>query len=268
MASEVEIEDVTKVEAALEALTAGKLQQGERLLQEVVANTPETYENEEADGEGVAIKFWSMNEFMQYVSWMQDHGTERAVKWIGNAYPRAYYYLGFLCVKQQQYAQAIEYLDKGRSLEPENPKFLFEKAQALIHLGNKEGALALYDQVVETGPHVSQAELAMARRGRGFVLIEMGKLDDAEAAFHASLELDPESEIALSELKYIAHLRQGGPMVEDFESVETTGPDLSSCAICGKDYEQGVMITVEGRPLTICKRCERRLTKKWWQFWK
>ncbi|MEQ9066847.1 MAG: tetratricopeptide repeat protein, partial [Gimesia chilikensis] len=139
MASEVEIEDVTKVEAALEALTAGKLQQGERLLLEVVANTPETYENEEADGEGVAIKFWSMNEFMQYVSWMQDHGTERAVKWIGNAYPRAYYYLGFLCVKQQQYAQAVEYLDKGRSLEPENPKFLFEKAQALIHLGNKEG---------------------------------------------------------------------------------------------------------------------------------
>lgn len=268
MASEVEIADVAKVEAALEALSEGKLQQGEQLLQEVIANTPDDYVNEEADGEGVAIKFWSMNDFMHYVSWMQDQETERAVKWIGNAYPRAYYYLGFLGVKQKQFARAVEYLDQGRRLDPENPKFLFEKAQALIHLGNKEAALALYDQVVEVGPYVSPPDLAVARRGRGFVLIEMGKLDDAEAAFRASLELDPESEIALSELEYIAHLREGGSLVEGFESVETNGPDLSSCAICGKDYEQGVLITVEGQPLTICKGCERRLTKKWWQFWK
>jgi tetratricopeptide (TPR) repeat protein len=268
MANEVEIADVAKVEEALEALSAGKLKQGEQLLKEVIANTPENYENEEADGEGIAIKFWSMNDFMHYVSWMQDQETERAVKWIGNAYPRAYYYLGFLCVKQKQFTQAVEYLDKGRSLDPENPKFLFEKAQALIHLGNKDAALALYDQVVEVGPYVSQSDLAVARRGCGFVLIEMGKLDNAETAFQASLELDPESEIAHSELNYIAHLREGGRLVEGFESVETNGPDLSSCAICGKGIEQGVMITVEGQPLSICKHCKRRLTKKWWQFWK
>jgi tetratricopeptide (TPR) repeat protein len=175
--------------------------------------------------------------------------------------------MGFLCVKREQFDRAIEFLDKGQRLEPTNPVFVFEKAHALAHSGRKREALVLYDSVTEIGPHVSARDVAVAQRGRGFLLIEMGDLDRAETAFKASLELEPESEVALNELRYIDHLRQGGRATFT-KSVASSGPDLSRCAVCGKQFKKGVVVLVNGTPTSICKTCEGKFTKKWWQFWK
>jgi Flp pilus assembly protein TadD len=49
------------------------------------------------------------------------------------------------------------------------------------------------------------------RRGRGFVLTELGRLDEAEAAYRESLKIEPDSERAKNELQYIARLKAGGP---------------------------------------------------------
>lgn len=187
--------------------------------------------------------------------------------WVGNAYPRAHYYLGFLCVKRKQFERAIEFLDKGMLLEPTNPKFRFEKAQAVLHCGRKEEALALYDSVTEIGPHVTARDLAMAGRGRGFVFIEMGRLDDAEAAFKASLEIEPANEVALNELAYIDRLRHGAaPAPPDLMS--SAAPSLSECSVCGRRTEKGVVVLVGDPPVSMCKRCTATYSKKWWQFWK
>ncbi len=50
------------------------------------------------------------------------------IAWIGNAYPRAHYYLGFLCVKRRQFDRAVEFLDRGHQLEPTNPMLLCKSA--------------------------------------------------------------------------------------------------------------------------------------------
>jgi tetratricopeptide (TPR) repeat protein len=260
--------DVEKVNAAMQAIMSGNLDRAETLLLAVIANTPSEYSNCEDHGETVSIRFWDQTAFVHYVTWQQGQGlAQKGINWIGNAYPRAHYYMGFLCVKRRQFHRAIEFLDKGLRLEPTNPMFALEKAQALVHLGRTEDALAIYDGITEIGPHVSARDVAVARRGRGFVLIEMGDLDGAETAFKASLEIEPASEVALNELRYIDHLRHGGPPTFT-QSVSSSGPDLAHCAVCGQQFNQGVVISVQGMPTSICKRCEGKLTKKWWQFWK
>lgn len=259
--------DANKVQAAIAAISSGDLDTAEKLLLAVIANTPSAYSNSTEDDDKLSFKFWDQMAFVHYVTWQRHRGIEKSVTWILNAYPRAHYYMGFLCVKRKQFDRAIEYLDKAQSLDPTNPKIGFEKAQALMHSGRKEEALALYDQVTEVGPHVSALDLAVARRGRGFVLIEMGRLDDAENAFLSSLELEPGNEVTLGELAYIEHLREGGD-VASIGVVTSTGPNPSTCAVCGRGFTKGVVVSLDGRPVSICTRCNGKLTKKWWQFWK
>lgn len=262
--------DAEWVDAAFEAISAGDLDQAEKLLLAVIANTLANYVNSFAVEHGVAIKFWDQLEFMHYISWQQDHGqANQSVHWQINAYPRAYYALGFVCVKRKQGARAIEFLEQGQQLEPTNPRFILEKAQALMSLGKMEEALAQYALVRELGPYVNAHHLALVQRGRGFVLIELGQLDEAEASFVQSLRIEPGNELAMNELAYIEHLRAGGDAdASEIQAVPAVMPDLSKCAVCRQKFEEGVMVSVDGMPMNICRRCDRKLTKKWWEFWK
>ncbi len=260
--------DANKVNAAIEALASGNIGNAESLLLEVIANTPLEYSNSEEDDEGISIKFWDQTDFIHYVTWQKKQGLlNKNICWIGNAYPRAHYYMGFLCVKRKQFDRAIEFLSKGQSLEPTNPKFVFEMALALMQSGRRKESLVLYDQITEITPYVSLNDLAVACRGRGFVLIEMGKLDKAEVAFKSSLQIEPNNDVALNELQYIKHLRQGGSTTFA-ETVPSTVSDLSRCSVCGQEFNNGTVVSLNGMPISICKQCDPKLTKKWWQFWK
>jgi tetratricopeptide (TPR) repeat protein len=266
--ADVEAEDVKKVDRALQALVAGNVSEAQTLLTAVIENTPAGYVNSSQAPDGTPIvKCWGQEEFVHYVMWQNDHGIDRSVQWTGNAYPRAYYHLGFICVKLLQFERALEYLEKGHELDPDNPHFIFEKAQAMTYTGKKDEALALYQSVRETGPYVSKRNLACARRGSGFLLIEMGRLDEAEEDFQASLVLEPDNLLARNELEYIDRLRKGG-RVCPAGALAVGSADLSRCVICGNRFTKGVIINDNGTPVSICKDCQRKLTKKWWQFWK
>jgi len=263
----LEARDVERVNTALRSLPTADPHNTQSLLLEVVENTPDPYVYQfERDGASF-IKFWDKEEFAHYVLWQKQHGVARPITWIGSAYPRAYYYLGFLKVKTREYEEAVAFLDRGRGLEPTSPKFNFEKAQALVSLKRHQEALALYEAVNTIGPHVSPHELAVAYRGRGFVLIEMGEMDRAEAAFRRSLETEPDNKVALNELRYIAHLRGGGTAAPT-DVVPTLAPPANKCATCGQLFTTGHLEEMDGRADFICKKCRGKRTKQWWQFWK
>ena len=210
-----EARDAEKVDKAQEYLVNGDVHSARRLLEEVVANAPEEYVYQRDDGDTRYIKFWDKEEFDHYVTWQRDHGNTGSITWMPSAYPPAYYYLGFISVKEQQYSEAIELLDAGHRLEPTNPKFALEKAVAYTHLGDYQRALSLYDQVREVGPHISPADKAQALRGKAVILVEMGNLDAGEALLNESLAHDPDSSVAANELAVIEKLRSGrqvGPM--------------------------------------------------------
>ena len=46
-------------------------------------------------------------------------------------------------------------------------------------------------------------------RNRGYALTELRRLDEAQAAYEASLTLDPANALAENELRYIASLKAG-----------------------------------------------------------
>jgi len=262
-----ESSDAEKVDSACDAINNRDLDKAEQLLLEVVHNTPKIYLNEFSDSEdSITIKFWDRAAFYHYISWQEKQGIKKSVNWILNAYPRAFFYLGFICNERKLFEKAIKYLDRGALLEPTNPHFKTEKAQALINSGRKKDALAIYDQITVIGPYVSAHDIAIAQRGCGFTLIEMGNLDQAEEAFNKSLKLEPENELARNELLYINHLRKGGSTTYSY-STKTFSPDKSICPICGKKFSEGVLLTEtkDGEPQIICKSCELRMKKKWWQ---
>ena len=114
----IEVLDAEKVGKAQVYLVNGDVQSARRLLEEVVANAPEEYVYQHHDGDTRFLKFWDKEEFDHYVTWQRDHGNTGSITWMPSAYPPAYYYLGFISVKEQQYSEAIELLDAGHRLEP------------------------------------------------------------------------------------------------------------------------------------------------------
>ena len=265
-----ESSDAEKVDSACDAINNRDLDKAEQLLLEVAHNTPKIYLNEFSDSEdSITIKFWDRAAFYNYIYWQEKQGIKKSINWILNAYPRAFFYLGFICNERKLFEKAIKYLDRGALLEPTNPHFKSEKAQSLSKIGRKKDALALYDEIKDIGPYISAHDFALAQRGRGFILIEMGNLDLAEEAFNKSLKFEPENVMAKNELLYINHLRQGGSTTYSFLS-KTISPDQSICPVCGEKFYNGVLVTEtkNGEPQVICESCDSRMKKKWWQRWK
>jgi len=95
----------------------------------------------------------------------------------------------------------------------------------------------------------------------------MNRLGQAEEAFKKSLELEPGNQVAENEIRYIEHLKRGG-FKTDISLTKTTSTDQSVCAICGQSFTEGVLVSSDGVPQVICKNCNSKKTKKWWQFWK
>jgi tetratricopeptide (TPR) repeat protein len=206
-AEDSEAKAAERVEQALERIQQKDLEGARRLLLGIIALAPRDYVNQfEADGK-LHIKFWSLPDFLGYVAWMQAGGQPRDVVWLKNAYPRAYYYLGYLHIELGQFDTAVQVLDQGLRLDPGNPKLSNEKAQALVRLKRFPEALEVYEQVLARDGYVNPTDKAFSFRGKGFVLIELGDLDGAERAFRESLEYEPDSQMAAQELEYIQQLR-------------------------------------------------------------
>ena len=234
--SDQEQKDAEQVSQAMEAIKKGKLNIAEPILLAIIANTPGDYRYEYEDAENALyIKFWDMKDFVYYATRLKEQGkAKRNIFWQLNAYGRAHYYLGFLYIRQRQSTPALKYLDAGLALEPHQPLLKMEHARAMAQSGDRLTALREFEEVIAMGDEILPSLQAVAIRGKGFELIELARLDEAEAAFRESLRVEPKSPVALHELEYIRHLRQGG---------ELARPGLTDDP-------------------------EKASPKRWWEFWR
>lgn len=96
-------------------------------------------------------------------------------------------------------------------LSPQNSRYLSELGQIHQHRRAWDDARAQYEAAESAAefspPEEKLRDLTRAKRGVGFVLIEQGKLDAAEAKFRQCLALDPDDHGARNELEYIAQMR-------------------------------------------------------------
>ena len=131
-----------------------------------------------------------------------------------NVYPLIALVLGSMEVERRNYQGGIDYLDRGLALQPMNWMLLSEKLSALHGLGRWEDALKAADDALASGDLLISTHADHFHRKRGFALIELGRLDEALAAYEESLKSDPDNPVARQEIDYIRGLQAGAPATE------------------------------------------------------
>lgn len=130
-----------------------------------------------------------------------------------NVYPLIALILGSEAVERRRLDEAVKILDRGLAMQDDDWMLLKEKASALQAGGRHDEALAVLDQALAADSLRILLNAGPLHRGRGFSLIEQGRLKEARAAYDEALELDPEDGHARRQLAYIDGLEAGQPPV-------------------------------------------------------
>lgn len=137
-----------------------------------------------------------------------------------NPYPLLSLYLASYYDEIKRPDQALHVLDTGLKLSPISgvrlgetvPNLIAERGAALAGLKHWQDEVNNENAGLKLGS-MSDNLRALLYRGRGFALTELGRLDEAEAAYKESLKLEPGNPRAEHELQYIAGLRAGSKPV-------------------------------------------------------
>ena len=173
----------------------------------VVASCEELFANSETT-------YFASRDVTESVFYMlQSSVNEEPAQVIAPTCADAYYLKGYAYVDLGDIAQAQVFVEKALELSPLNSQYRSELGQILQLQQDWSGALEAFELSAENAETFSPepirvAELGRAMRGIGFNLIELGRLDEAEAKFQECLELDPNDVGAKQELEYIRTLRE------------------------------------------------------------
>lgn len=117
----------------------------------------------------------------------------------------------YALVEQERVADALPLLDRAVGMAPSNAHYLNEQAYALQSLRRWPESLAAFTRAADAAslvePRRRTAEQTRAWRGAAFVLVEQGKLDEAEAMLRRCLKVDPDDAKAKSEMRHIRNRR-------------------------------------------------------------
>jgi tetratricopeptide (TPR) repeat protein len=186
-----------------------RLGEAKALLEQALAEKPADWRPVRTDGEDESRYFWDMEEFLSYCAEPRPEGQGRVV-WVHGSYSRACYLLAYIAIEERDPQAAFQALRKGLELEPDHPHLWCEMGHLLQLLRRHEEALQSYQRAESVRAWASPQQKGRALRGQGINLIDLGRLDEAEAALKRSLEVEPENPNAQHELGYIAHLREQG----------------------------------------------------------
>jgi tetratricopeptide (TPR) repeat protein len=131
----------------------------------------------------------------------------------GPAWCDAYFLRGYALVELGRTGEARAALERAVQLAPREAHYRSELAELYAREKNWNAALAAYDASAKVAEESvdkerKNAELGRALRGKGFVLVELGRLDEAEAMYRQCLALDPADKKAMNELRYVEQRRQ------------------------------------------------------------
>lgn len=188
---------------------------------------PEDYALIDQEGDSYVVRTQDLADILLLSGALKaaDKDGEHAISVIqaANVYGDIAQFLGSEAIERHRYQEALVFLDRALATQPANWALLNEKASALQGLRQWSEALETIDRALATNDVMLMLHKAPLLRRRGFSLIELGRLDEARAAYEASLAIDPDNEIAKGELAYIARLKAGAP-AEDAVVVAPDAP--------------------------------------------
>ena len=149
----------------------------------------------------------------------------------------AYFYLGIIARNQNKLAESLAFLAKAASLNSSHLNYQLELAVALEWTGDLRGAREIYSDVLSINRNHVGAKIGFARMehwmgnvnsaitdytkvleelptnigaklGLGFALLSDVQLQESEKAFNDVIQIDPNSESALSGLKMLENIRK------------------------------------------------------------
>ena len=130
---------------------------------------------------------------------------------LSSTWSSAYYMKGWALEELNKLREARAAIKEAIELSPFNSHYLGE----LAYLYSLEKDWVKAEQTYRSAEeHASlspdeskQTELARARRGIGYVLVELGRLDEAEEKYLQCLKDDPNDKKAAAELEYVRNLK-------------------------------------------------------------
>lgn len=202
----------TELDQAIELHKAGRTDEAATLLTKLLLRMPKGWKPLRGESTGDCRAFWSFEEFSMYV----DHhkaeldGSDKLFLYDSVSYSKAFYLLACFALEAKEPVAALGWVNAGLKLEPDHPDLLSEKGLIVHTQGRHDEAVALYQQAATSRTWATSGQRARAMRGAAVVLIDEGRLDAAESYLRRSLEHEPQSQVALRELRYIEYLRSGG----------------------------------------------------------
>jgi tetratricopeptide (TPR) repeat protein len=199
------VDPLCAVESLMEK---GDMAGAEKILSEIVCKMPADWKPAKETKDEITVFCWDQDEFISYSKFFAPDLKNKKIVWTGPSYSKAYFKLAYIAVELKNFENALRYLDKALALEPDHPGLLCEKAYVLSRQKHYQEAYDLYMKAVDIRAWASAIQRARSLRGAGTVLIDLGRLDEAEKVFKRSLEVEPGNKRAQGELSHIGKLRR------------------------------------------------------------
>lgn len=145
----------------------------------------------------------------EYEAYLATRTHTEPTEWIDIACPSAYYHAAYVHVSAKRFDEALPLLDKAIALAPYYATPLSERGFIFNQQGRLRDGIESYRKAIEISDAHPSAAFAkpVALRGIGWAQIELGELNQAQETYQEVLVLEPDSELARSELEYIAQQR-------------------------------------------------------------
>ncbi|MEO5596238.1 MAG: tetratricopeptide repeat protein [Lysobacteraceae bacterium] len=151
--------------------------------------------------------------YMVMVAADSDKGVDKrdAVALYTTAWSDAYYMKGFVLVDLGKSVEAMQAFEHAVALSPYNSQYLAELGNLYQSEKNWPKALELY-KAAEDGATFTPAsqqvdDSTRAKRGIGYVLVELGQFDEAEKKYEECIALNAHDDKAKQELEYVRSIR-------------------------------------------------------------
>ena len=184
-------------------------------LKTALGHAPDVLSHPEHCGDSIIVYSDELSDVLTISAMIQGHEKEFSASKVEQhealPYPLLAFVVGWIEFENEDFQSAHDAYAKGLLNDPNYHSLIMEDTLTLAALHRSPEALGQLDAYVARNTDLPDAQMANALRKRGYVLVELERWDEAEAAYKDSLKLEPEDETATSELEYIAQNRPSKP---------------------------------------------------------
>jgi len=164
------------------------------------------------------VRYYSPRSLTEQLYYMVDaaNNNKGSAMAVSANWGYAHYLKGYVLLDLGRAQDAKVQLERAVTLSPQNSQFLNDLGHVYQVEKNWKSALETFQRAEKAAkefapPNVSNAELGRAWRGTGYVLVELNRLDDAEATYRKCLELDSNDVATLRELQFVQGVKAAKP---------------------------------------------------------